>query len=281
VDPDAYRAASLDQWSRSAEGWKRRREELQRTVMPVSQWLIDAIAPQPGQIVLELAAGPGDTGFLAAELVQPGGRLISSDFAEPMVGVARERAAELGIDNVEFQVVNAESMKLDAASVDAVLCRWGYMLMADPDTALGETRRVLRPGGRVALAVWDEPGKNVWASTAAEVIRNHLGAPPPEPGTPGMFALAPEGNVQDRLQGAGFGDVHVEGLEFDFEYDDFDHWWGITMDLAAPLKALIANMSDDDVAAVKEKLAEALSGFAAADGSLSIPARALVATASA
>ena len=101
--------------------------------------------------------------MLAAELVAPMGGVIISDQAEAMLAGARERAAELGLSNVEFQVLNAEWIDLPVASVDAVLCRWGYMLMADPAAALAETRRVLRPGGRLALAVWDALERNPWA----------------------------------------------------------------------------------------------------------------------
>ena len=130
---------------------------------PVSHWMIEAVAPQPGQRVLELAAGLGRDGLLAAELVAPLGGVIVSDQAEAMLAGARARAAALGLANVEFQVLNAEWIDLPLASVDTVLCRWGYMLMADPAAALAETRRVLRPGGRVALAVWDEIARNPWA----------------------------------------------------------------------------------------------------------------------
>jgi len=108
TNPTEYRQASRDRWSRAAAGWSERADELQQAAMPVSAWLVDAINPQPGQTVLELAAGPGITGFLAAELITPGGRLISSDFAEPMLEVARLRATQLGLDNVEFRVVDAE-----------------------------------------------------------------------------------------------------------------------------------------------------------------------------
>ena len=128
----------------------------------VSRWLLEAIAPQPGQTVLELAAGPGDTGLMAAGLVAPDGKVIVTDFAEEMVAIARARAAELGLANVEVRQMEAEWIDLPAASVDGVLCRWGYMLLADPEAALRETRRVLRPGGRVALAVWDAPAHNPW-----------------------------------------------------------------------------------------------------------------------
>ena len=93
--------------------------------------------------------------MLAAELIAPLGGVIISDQSEAMLAGARARAAELELSNVEFQVLNAEWIDLPLASVDAVLCRWGYMLMADPRAALTETRRVLRPHGRLALAVWD------------------------------------------------------------------------------------------------------------------------------
>ena len=121
--------------------------------------MIDALSPQPGQRVLELAAGPGDTGFMAAELIVPGGTLICSDGAEAMLDVARERAAAQGISNVEFRQLELEWIDLPTADVDAVLCRWGIMLVVDSETAAREIRRVLKPGGRAALAVWDGPAQ--------------------------------------------------------------------------------------------------------------------------
>src|SRR5947199_7035890 len=195
-DAEAYRAGSRDTWERASAGWRERRGALQAVAMPVSRWLADAVHPQPGHRVLELAAGPGDTGFLVAELIAPGGTLICSDASEGMLDAARERAEELGLRNVEFRALNAESIALEAASQDAVLCRWGYMLLADPGAALGETRRVLRPGGRLALAAWDTAQHNVWASVAPEELQRLLGTPPPEPGQPGMFAFAPPGRIE-------------------------------------------------------------------------------------
>src|SRR5204863_7326350 len=117
MDANRYRAESHRRWEQAAHGWGMRRDYFRAMYMPVSRWLVDAIRPQPGYTVLELAAGPGDTGLLAAELVQPGGTLICTDFAEPMLEVARQRAATQGVDNVEFRVVDAESIDLDTASV--------------------------------------------------------------------------------------------------------------------------------------------------------------------
>jgi len=151
MDAETFRATSRERWESAAEGWARHREAMQRDAMPVSQWLLDAIDPQPGQTILELAAGPGDTGLLAAQRVAPDGRAIITDGADAMVEVARARAQELGVENVELRAMEAEWIDLPAASVDGVVCRWAYMLLADPEAALRETRRVLRPGGRVAL----------------------------------------------------------------------------------------------------------------------------------
>src|SRR5688500_18234249 len=108
--------------------------------------MVDAIRPQTGHMVLELAAGPGDSGFLAAELIAPGGKLICTDGAEGMIAAARERAERLGIANAEFRTMELEWIDLPAASVDGILCRFGYMLAIDPEAALRDARRVLKPG---------------------------------------------------------------------------------------------------------------------------------------
>ena len=165
-----HRTASLAHWEEAASGWVARQATLRELSAPVSHWMIDAVDPQPGQRVLELAAGLGETGFLAAEMVAPVGGVITSDQADAMLDGARKRAGELNLTNVEFQVLNAEWIDLPVASVDVVFCRWGYMLMVDPLAALTETRRVLRPEGHVALAAWDAIEHNPWAQFPAAVF---------------------------------------------------------------------------------------------------------------
>jgi SAM-dependent methyltransferase len=221
-DANAHRDASLQNWEDAASGWVRSQELLREFAAPVSHWMIDAVAPQPGQRVLELAAGLGETGLLAAELVAPVGGAIISDQAEAMLAGARKRAAQLGLSNVEFQVINAEWIDLPVASVDVVLCRWGYMLMADPAAALGETRRVLRSGGRVALAVWDSIEHNPWAHLPGLELRERGLAPSPEPGTPGPFALGRAEGVYELLQEAGFAEVNVESLQLHRRHVSFE-----------------------------------------------------------
>ena len=153
-----------------AAGWKATRANFQRAMEPVSQWLVEAIHPQPGHSVLELAAGLGDTGLLAAQLVAPGGSVLITDGSDNMVAAAREHAEEVGATNVELRTMQAEWIDLPTASVDAVICRFGYMLLLDPEAALRETRRVLKPGGRVALAVWDDLERNPWMKVLREAL---------------------------------------------------------------------------------------------------------------
>ena len=160
----------LARWDSMAAGWKATRANFQRSMEPVSQWLVEAIHPQPGHSVLELAAGLGDTGLLAAQLVAPGGSVLLTDGSDKMVEAAREHAEEVGATNVELRTMQAEWIDLPAASVDAVICRFGYMLLVDPEAALRETRRVLKSGGRVALAVWDDLERNPWMKVLREAL---------------------------------------------------------------------------------------------------------------
>jgi ubiquinone/menaquinone biosynthesis C-methylase UbiE len=281
LDPDELRAASHDRWERAAEGWQRRQSVVRAFSAPVSLWMVEAIRPQPGHRVLELAAGLGETGFLTAELIRPGGRLICSDRSEGMLAAARGRAAELGLDNVEFQCVDAEWIDLPLASLDAVLCRWGYMLMVDPAAALRESRRVLRPGGRVALAVWDAPERNPWTTVLRDELLARGWTKPPAPGAPGMFSLADPAALTTLLVEAGFAEVVIEPLAFEQRYADARAWLDIQLDLSRPAAEAMTDRSEDERRTLEAALAEQLSPHSEEDGELILPASALMAAASA
>jgi len=281
-DADAHRHASLQGWEEAAPGWVRRQALLRELAAPVSHWMIDAILPQPGQRVLELAAGLGETGMLAAELVAPMGGVVISDQAEAMLEGARARAAGLGLSNVEFQVLNAEWIDLPVASVDAVLCRWGYMLMADPAAALSETRRVLRPGGRLALAVWDAIAHNPWALLPARELIERRVAPEPDAKSapqPGPFALGSVERVQELLGQAGFTETRVQGMELTRRHADFEELWDVTLDLSRSFHDGVLARPESEMEQIKSSLAERFAPYTDADGTLKIPGRTLLASA--
>jgi SAM-dependent methyltransferase len=255
---------------------------MRRLTMPVSTWMVEAIQPQPGDALLELAAGPGDTGFLAAELVLPGGTLITSDLAPEMLMVARRRAEALGLENVRFKQIDAEtSIDVETASIDGVLCRWGYMLMSDPDTALRETRRVLKPGGRLALAAWRGPEENPWSAIPArEMVRRGL-IEPLAPGEPGQFTWAPEGIIAERLEAAGFVEHEVAEVRFTNTYPSFDDYWTTQSEMSGRIQTVLAGVDQSVIEEIKTAIAAQVEGFARADGSLELPASTWVAVAEA
>jgi SAM-dependent methyltransferase len=276
--PEDFRADSRRRWGDQAQGWEARRDLLRTATMPVSAWMIDAIDPQPGQTVLELAAGTGDTGLLAAELIEPGGELICSDFSPEMLAVAQRRADELGVRNVRFKQIDAEtSIDVEAASLDGVLCRWGYMLMADPETALRETRRVLKPGARVALAAWAGPEDNPWSVLPNRELTERGAGEQPDPDSPHQFSWAQESLVAEQLEAAGFGEHHIESLEFTIDYASADDWWASQADLSARFSAALRRAGEEDVAAVRAAVERHAERFAAEDGTVRIPARTWVA----
>ena len=202
---DDYRAASKQMWSKSAGGWSDRAEELEEGPPGVAGvWMVKELDPQPGDGVLELASGAAGVGLRVAETLGPDGKLVLSDFAEPMVEEIRGRVAERGLDNVEVRVLDAEDLDVGDGEFDKVLCRFGYMLTSDPARALLETHRVLAPGGHVVLAVWGTPEQNPWLALPMKTLLDHLGAPPPPPGTPGPLSLGDRDRLAGLLDGAGF-----------------------------------------------------------------------------
>jgi SAM-dependent methyltransferase len=279
MELEDYRRTSYDTWEAMAPGWERWRERVEEVAAPVREWLIRELAPRPGDTVLELSAGVGDTGFEAAAIVGEHGRMISTDFSPDMVAVARRRCAELGRRNVDHRVMDAERIELDTNSVDGVLCRFGYMLMSDPAAALSETRRVLRPGGRLALAVWGPPERNPWAAVGGGLLveRGHM--PPPEPGAPGVFSMASEERTRALLGGAGFTTVRTEDVPVRFAFRDVDDYVSFITDTAGPFAMVIRGLSADEREAIEAQLGEAFAPFVS-DGGYELPGVTLNAVAS-
>jgi ubiquinone/menaquinone biosynthesis C-methylase UbiE len=279
-EPDA-RAEDRARWEKSAAGWERWRADFQRATQGVSVWMVERLRPQPGHRILELAGGLGDTGLLAAELVQPGGTVILTDGAEAMVEGARRRAEELGLRNVEARQMEAEWIDLSAASVDGVLSRWGYMLLVDPGAALRETRRVLKPVGRVALAAWTAPDDNPWIAVPARTLVARGHAEPPDPSRPGPFSFAAPGHIETLLAEAGFEDPEVETVEMTFASPSLDAYLERTIAMSGNLSTVLPTLSEAERKAWRDAVADALADHTADDGSVRIPGRTWVAAATA
>lgn len=269
---------SRKRWASTAAGWERQADALRRDTMPVTAWMLDAVQPQPGESVLDLAAGLGDAGYLAAEMIAPNGALITSDFVPELLSAAQRRAEALGVANVRFRQIDAQAIDQAAASLDIVLCRWGYMVMPDAEAALRDTRRVLRPGGRLALAAWTGPEDNPWTiRPLEELIARGLAEPMP-PG-PGQFAWAPDGAIAETLDAAGFVEYDVATVDFAMRHGSAQAWWDAQKDLSLRAKDAAAGLRPEEEAEIVTALAEAAAPWTADDGSLAIPARTWVAAA--
>jgi SAM-dependent methyltransferase len=259
---------SSEAWRAVAAGWERHRAFMWAATRRVSDRLVDLLAPRPGDTVLELAAALGDTGFLAAERVGPSGRLISSDFIPEMVESARRRAAELGLENVDFEVLDAQTLGLDDASVDGVLCRWGYMLVPDLAAACAETRRVLRPGGRVALAAWATADENPWAASIGRVLLARGLVDPPDADSPGPFRLADPRRLRGLLETAGLDVLVEEDVSLTWRYESFDDYWDISRDLSRTLAVALESIDEELAKRIRGEISELLEPYRTGDALL-------------
>jgi ubiquinone/menaquinone biosynthesis C-methylase UbiE len=263
-----------------APTWERRRADIEKVATPVRDWLLRELGPQEGDTVLELAAGVGDTGFEAARIVGERGRLVTSDFSPAMLDAARRRGSELGLTNVEYRLIDAERIDLVDDSVDGVLCRFGYMLLADPEAGFAETRRVLRPGGRVALAVWGAPEQNPFFTIVGMTLVQRGHVPPPEPPpAPGIFSLASADRLGGLLRAAGFANVRTKEVHGQFVVPDVEAYLSLIADTAGPVGLALRALGASDRADVAADVQDGLRRFVTSKG-YEVPCVALCAVAS-
>jgi SAM-dependent methyltransferase len=247
--------------------------------MPVSTRMVDRIKPQPGHTILDLAAGLGDTGYLALELIQPNGELITSDFAPEMLTAAQRRAPDHG--NIRFRQIDLSTpIDQPTATLDGVLCRWGYMLLPDPEFALRETRRVLKQDAAVALAAWCGPDDNLWSVLPIRILQNRGILEPTEPG-PGQFAWADPNVIEDTMATAGFLEPEIEAVDFTMRYADVDDWWVAQTQMSTRTADADKTLDFATRSDVLAELEEAAKPFTQPDDSLIIPARTWIASATA
>ena len=198
-----------------------------------------------------------------------------------MLDAARRRAAELGLEDVSFAVEDAAALTFDDDAFDGILCRWGLMLVPDMDAAAAEMRRVARPGGRVALAVWASPDANEWMTASGRAALELGLTEPPDPEAPGPFRLSGEGALEAVLSGAGLSVQALEDVPLMWHASSVDEWWEISTDMSRLLALLRAQLTDDQLADVRQAAERRLARYLDPDGTLAVPSLARVAVATA
>jgi len=241
--------------------------------------MLELSLPRPGERVLELACGPGGPGLTAATLVAPDGEVVLSDVTVEMTSIASARADAIGLANVTTRVIDLEQIEEPDGSYDVVLCREGLMLVPDPAGAVREIRRVLRPGGRVALTVWGPRARNPWLGVVFDAVSIQLGAPMPPPGIPGPFSLDDADRLAGLLSDAGLANVDVRELPTPYHAASVEEWWTRTCALAGPLAQRLAALPDEAAQKIRARAGEAIAAYNTPTG-LEIPGVSLIASAS-
>ncbi|WP_344775736.1 class I SAM-dependent methyltransferase [Nocardioides panacisoli] len=266
------------EWSQVAEAWERNADAIEETSSVAGDALLAAAALAPGERVLELGAGTGHLAVRLAELVGPDGQVVATDVAPAMVERIEQRVA--AVRNASAAVVDAAAIPDEIGSFDVVICRMGLMFVPDPAVALQEVRRVLRPGGRLAVAVWGDMGRNPWlVAVGFAAMMNGLvsGPPPNQPGGP--FSLGDADQLEKLARDAGFDDVRVDVVEYVRHYASADEQFDMVRVLAPPIAAALEAATPEQVDAVRRGAAEYVAQYRTEDGGLDLPACALVLTA--
>jgi enediyne biosynthesis protein CalE5 len=251
-------------WDDTAAGWKRWWPTFERAAQVVNDRLVELAAVRPGNRVLDIATGSGEPALTAVRAVGPSGKVVAVDMSPGMLAIARERVVAAGLHNVELVESDAESLKLDANSFDAVLCRWGLMFMPDLDGLTHRLHGALKPSGRLAAAVWSFADKVPMLAMARDAIRRITGIVPP-PNAPDPMKLADTTILEKALARAGFRDITIEPLVAKFEFPSAEAFADFRSQIGGT-RAAISKMPADVARQVREAIVTAARQYAGADG---------------
>ena len=256
-----------EMWNSVAPAWAEHVAYADERGADVARRMLELTDPRPGEDVLELACGPGGLGLAAAAR---GARVVLSDVAPAMTAIAAARAADQGLD-VRTRVLDLERIDEPDAGYDVVLCREGLMFATDPEQAVAEIRRVLRPGGRFAIAVWGPRERNPWLGIVFDAAAEQLGRPVPPPSIPGPFSLSDADRLSELLG------AEVEEVSVPLRATTFEEWWTRTTALAGPLSAILAGLPAPAQAALETRVRAAAAAYATPSHGLDFPGVSLIA----
>lgn len=205
--------AQIEYWNeQTGPKWVAQQAELDRLLAPLGMAAMDRLALRPGQRVLDVGCGCGDTTLALAQRVGEAGTVLGVDVSTPMLARARERARRM--PNVGFVQADAQTHRFEPGSFEAIFSRFGVMFFADPTASFANLRTALRAGGELAFVCWQEIGKNPWCTVPLAAMAPLVQLPPPPPpGEPGPFSFGDAARVRGILEGAGFARARIDPLE--------------------------------------------------------------------
>jgi len=259
-------AGQLEQWAREGEQWVAEADRYDAMLESFGAAVLASASLSPGERVADVGCGNGAVTIDAARRVGPNGRALGIDISTPMLDLARRRAMEAGVGNVEFIEADAQVHPFGGGSLDAIVSRFGVMFFDDPEAAFANFASALRPRGRITFACWQDLFQNQWMLIPGAAAAQHVGLPQMEPGAPGPFALADRDRVERLLASAGFQDISLESIarpvRVGSDVDDTVAFFEST-DIA---RRLMADAPPDKVALALDAIREALAPHAGAEG---------------
>jgi SAM-dependent methyltransferase len=273
-----FRAQLHGMWAAVAAGWGEHAKYVDDRGVAATEKMLDLSEARPGNRVLELACGPGGLGLAAARRVAPGGEVVLSDVVPEMTSIASARARALGLGNVTTAVLDLEKPDEPDGSYDVVLCREGLMFAPDPVRATREMSRLLRPGGRLVIAVWGPRNRNPWLAVVLDAVSSQLGAPVPPPGIPGPFSCEDAEHLRTLLSNTGLTGVSVSEFDMPMHAESFEQWWTRTCALAGPLSRILESLPAEATQAIRDRARGAVSSYETG-GALEMPGMTLLASA--
>ena len=236
-------------WNKFSPGWKKWDDLMMDFLQPMGDEIIKLLRLQATDNVLDIAAGTGEPALTIAKIVT-NGKVVITDLSDDMLQIARENAILKGIKNIETLACDVCELPFADNTFDAISCRFGFMFFPDMLLAANEMHRVLKPGGRIATAVWNSPEKNFWVTAAMETINQNMKLPPPPPGSPGMFRCAKDNFIVDLFQQAGFANVSQREVIGKLKSNTTDVYWNLMTEVGAPIVAALSKADEP----MKEKI---------------------------
>jgi SAM-dependent methyltransferase len=270
-----YKDSVRREWTAAAVGWRKWIDtiEAENAGRVLTRVLLEEAAVRRGHRVLDVGSGYGEPGLSAAKAVGPTGHVTCLDISADMLAFAEERGRSCGLANVTFVEGDIETTQLEPEGFDVVLSRATLMYAADPLGTLQRLKASLRPGGRLAVAVWATPDKVAFA-TPVPVMVNMLGIDVPTAG-PGPFALGGDGVLESLVREAGFADVVSGTTVVTYQTPSAEACTGWVRDVAPPITELIADQPVSVQEQVWERVTQAWAPFQGPDGVVRLPCTAV------
>lgn len=265
-------------WRESAQYWTRHSDVIHQMFAPLTRALIERAGIRKGQTVLDVAGGAGEPSLTIAEVVGPGGAVTCTDAVVDMVEAARAEAQRRGLANMQFQQCTAESLPFPDNSFDVVVSRLGVMFFPDSLAAMRELLRVLKPGGKLAFAVWGKSDVNPFCYLVTRVMEQHVKSPPADPDAPGAFRFAEPGKLASVMTEAGAVDVKEGAVTFDLEAPiSARQFWAMRSQTSDTLRVKLEQLSADEQAQIAVEIEQAAQEFFPANR-MKFPAQLIIAT---